>query len=353
MATINSTLQLHDSFSNTLDQIVNALNYTVSAMEEVREQVESPINGEAFKSARAAVDQMNQSMKALESAAQSGVSETQEYNESVKKTENAAKEAAGASKELGDSVKKSGEESQNAAGGFMSTADSISQMLIAAGGYKVLGLVKDGLISAASAAIEFESAITGVYKTVDGSKEQLSKLTDDIKTMTTQIPATTTEIAGVAEAAGQLGIKTQDITSFTRTMIDLGEATNLTSDAAASMLAKFANVTQMDASNYQNLGSVIVDLGNNYATTEADIVNMSTYLASAATLAGFTETDIMALSAAMSSVGIEAEAGGSAMAKLITKMQVAVETGDGLRDWADVAGMSVSEFADNCCTSRR
>ena len=346
MATINSTLQLHDSFSNTLDQIVNALNYTVSAMEEMREQVESPINGEAFKSARAAVDQMNQSMKALESAAQSGVSETQEYNESVKKTENAAKEAAGASKELGDSVKKSGEESQNAAGGFMSTADSISQMLIAAGGYKVLGLVKDGLISAASAAIEFESAITGVYKTVDGSKEQLSKLTDDIKTMTTQIPATTTEIAGVAEAAGQLGIKTQDITSFTRTMIDLGEATNLTSDAAASMLAKFANVTQMDASNYQNLGSVIVDLGNNYATTEADIVNMSTYLASAATLAGFAETDIMALSAAMSSVGIEAEAGGSAMAKLITKMQVAVETGDGLIDFASTADMTAQQFAD-------
>lgn len=344
--TLSSTIELRDSFSNTLDQIVNAVNYTVTAMEQMREKIETPIDDDALRSARAAVEKMNSSFLNMESAAESSANGTEEFTESVEKTENAAKEAAGASQKLGDSIKESGEEGQVAAGGFMSTADSISQMLMAAGGYKVLGMVKDGLVSAASAAIEFESAITGVYKTVDGTKEQLSELSDNIKKMSTEIPATTTEISGVAEAAGQLGIKTQDITSFTRTMIDLGEATNLTSDAAASALAKFANITGMDASKYQNLGSVIVQLGNNFATTEADIVNMSSYLASAAHLAGMAETDIMGLSTAMSSVGIEAEAGGSAMSKLITKMQVAVETGDGLKDWADVANMSIAEFSD-------
>ena len=206
--------------------------------------------------------------------------------------------------------------------------------------------MKDGLVSAASAAIEFESAVTGIYKTVDGTKEQLQGLSDAAMTLASQMPATSTEIAGVMEAAGQLGIATNNVASFAKTMIDLGESTNLTSDAAASMLAKFANVTQMDPSYYENLGSVIVDLGNNFATTEADIVNMSSYLASAGTLAGFTQTDILGLSAAMSSVGIEAEAGGSAMSKLITKMQVAVETGDGLIDFASTADMTAQQFAD-------
>lgn len=344
--TVSSTLELRDSFSNTIEKIVNAVNHTVSAMEQMRENMESPINDEAFKSARAAVDHMNASIHEMEVTMNGANSGTDAFTEAVERTETAAKATETASKQLGEGIEKAGEEGQNASQGFMSTADSISQMLIAAGGYKILGFVKDSLTEAASAAIEFESAVTGIYKTVDGTKEQLQGLSDAAMTLTSQMPATSTEIAGVMEAAGQLGIATNNVASFAKTMIDLGESTNLTSDAAASMLAKFANVTQMEPSYYENLGSVIVDLGNNFATTEADIVNMSSYLASAGTLAGFTQTDILGLSAAMSSVGIEAEAGGSAMSKLITQMQVAVETGDGLIDFASTAGMTAQEFAD-------
>ena len=164
--------------------------------------------------------------------------------------------------------------------------------------------------------------------------------------MALDMPSSATEIAGVMESAGQLGIATESVTDFAKTMIDLGNATNLTADQAASSLAKFANITGMSADNYRSLGSVIVDLGNNFATTEADIVNMSTYLTSAASVAGFAETDIMALSAAMSSVGINAEAGGSSMSKLISMMQTAVEVGgEGLQAFADVANMTAEEFA--------
>lgn len=229
---------------------------------------------------------------------------------------------------------------------FSSAADSLSNLMIAAGGYKVLGFVKDSFVSAASAAIEFESAVTGIYKTVDGTPEQLQALSDAAREMALTMPSTTTEIAGVMESAGQLGIATESVTDFAKTMIDLGNATNLTADQAASSLAKFANITGMSADNYSNLGSVIVDLGNNFATTEADIVNMSTYLTSAASVAGFAETDILALSAAMSSVGINAEAGGSSMSKLISTMQTAVEVGgEGLQAFADVAGMTAQQFS--------
>lgn len=245
------------------------------------------------------------------------------------------------------------QEQANAMGSsFSSAADSLSNLMIAAGGYKIMQMTAAAFHEATSAAIEFESAVTGIYKTVDGTPEQLQAISDAAREMALTMPSTTTEIAGVMEAAGQLGIATDSVSGFAKTMIDLGNATNLTADEAASSLAKFANITGMSADNYSNLGSVIVDLGNNFATTEADIVNMSTYLTSAASVAGFAETDILALSAAMSSVGINAEAGGSSMSKLISEMQTAVEVGgEGLQSFADVAGMTAQQFADEWGTN--
>lgn len=201
------------------------------------------------------------------------------------------------------------------------------------------------LVASAKSAIDFEDAFTGVEKTVDGTQEEMAELKQGIRDMAKEIPSTTTEISAVAEAAGQLGIKTEDILSFTRVMIDLGNSTNLSAEEAASALAKFANVTKMSADDYDKLGATIVALGNNFATTEADIVEMATRLASTGELAGLSESQILSLATAMSSVGIEAEAGGSAMSKLLKQIQVACETGSSdLKDFAKVAGMSTKDF---------
>lgn len=201
-------------------------------------------------------------------------------------------------------------------------------------------------VAAGKASIEFESAFAGVEKTVDGTEEQFAALRQGILDMAEEIPASTTEIAAVAEAAGQLGIATDDVLDFTRVMIDLGEATNLSSDEAASSLAKFANITGTTADEYSRLGSTIVDLGNKFATTERDIVEMATRLASAGTIAGLSEQDILALSTAMSSVGIQAEAGGTAMTQTLSAISKAVsDGGDDLKTFAKVAGVSADEFA--------
>lgn len=253
----------------------------------------------------------------------------QKYKNQIEEVTNKLKTGSEAIKEYGERVEKDGKSIEKA-------GNKISAFSAATAA---------AFVASTKGAIEFESAFTGVEKTVDATDEQLEKMKSQIRQMAKEIPSSTTEISAVAEAAGQLGIATEDIMDFTRVMIDLGNATNLSSDEAASSLAKFANVTKMSAKEYSNLGSTIVALGNNFATTEADIVSMATRLAATGELTGLSQAQIMGLATAMSSVGIEAEAGGSAMSKLLKKIQMAVETGSSdLNKFAKVAGMSSKEF---------
>ena len=201
------------------------------------------------------------------------------------------------------------------------------------------------LIYAAKSAIDFEDAFTGVEKTVDATPKQLAAIKQGIIDMSKEIPSSTTEISAVAEAAGQLGIETDNILSFSRAMIDLGNSTNLTSDEAASQLAKFANIMGMSQKDFDRLGSSIVDLGNHFATTEADIVEMAMRLAGAGKQVGLSEGQVLGLATSLSSVGIEAEMGGSAISKAMVKMQNAVDLGGGkMEKVLKKAGMSLHDM---------
>lgn len=216
-----------------------------------------------------------------------------------------------------------------AALGISKIASEIGQL----GGY----VLQTGLL--------FESAFAGVEKTVDATDAELQQFRSGIREMSTEIPQTAAEIASVAEAAGQLGIRNEYLLGFTEAMSNLGVATNMSATEAATSLARLANITQMPQENFDRLGSTIVALGNNLATTESEITEMGLRLAGAGKQVGMSEAQILGLAGAISSVGIEADAGGSAVSTIMTKMQLAVEQGgESLEQFANVAGMSADEF---------
>lgn len=200
------------------------------------------------------------------------------------------------------------------------------------------------------AAVDYESAFAGVKKTVDETATVSYKnLSDGIRQMAKELPASAVEIANVAEVAGQLGIKAEDILTFSRTMIDMGESTNLSAEEAATAIAKIANILGLTSDEYGRFGASVVDLGNNFATTEKDIVEMTNRLAAGGKLAGLTAPEILGLATAMSSVGIEAEAGGTAMTQTLTAIGNAVslttkDSADDLALIAKVAGTTSEEF---------
>lgn len=135
--------------------------------------------------------------------------------------------------------------------------------------------ISAGVGASVKAAMDWESAWAGVQKTNDGTEQQMQALEEDLRNLATTLPATHTEIAAVAEAAGQLGVGVDDVSEFTETMINLGETTNLSADEAATALARFSNITGTSFSDVDKLGSSLVDLGNNFATTESEILEMS------------------------------------------------------------------------------
>ena len=207
------------------------------------------------------------------------------------------------------------------------------------------GVVVGAMGLATRSTMKWESAWTGVLKTVDGTPKQLAAVETGLRDLAKELPATHEEIAGVAEAAGQLGVKTGDIVKFTKTMINMGESTNLTADEAATSLAQFMNIMGTSQKDVDKLGAAIVGLGNNGASTEKDIVEMGMRLAGAGKQAKLSEGDVLGMANAMASVGIEAEAGGTAMSMVMKKMGNAVDDGGAsLEGFASVAGMSSSEF---------
>lgn len=197
---------------------------------------------------------------------------------------------------------------------------------------------------AMKAANDWQSAWTGVTKTVDGA-DLGGVLEGQLRGLAQKLPASHTEIAAVAEAAGQLGVKRQDVASFTKTMIDLGESTNMSADVAATQIARFNNIMGIANSQAKHLGSAIVDLGNSNATTESEIMDMSMRIAAAGRQVGMTAPEIMALSASLTSVGVGAEAGGTSLSKFFVQMDKAVSRGGkDLEVMAKTAGMTSDQF---------
>ncbi|HEU4542194.1 MAG TPA: phage tail tape measure protein [Jiangellaceae bacterium] len=204
-----------------------------------------------------------------------------------------------------------------------------------------------GLGIAVKAAIDWESAWAGVRKTVEGSPEELAAVESGLRDLATTLPASHREIAAVAEAAGQLGVATGDVVGFTRVMIDLGETTNLSADEAATSIAQLMNVMQTAPQDVGRLGAALVELGNNGASTERDIIQMAQRIAGAGAIIGLSEADVLAFGNALASVGIEAEAGGSAISRVMINIAGAVaEGGEAVAGFARVAGMSAGQFTE-------
>jgi TP901 family phage tail tape measure protein len=230
----------------------------------------------------------------------------------------------------------------NAAGSTGDLLGGISSVLSTVGVVKGLQEVYDTLEQCVEVSAQFETAMAGVKRTVGGSDDFIAGLGESFKKLSTEMPITSEELASIATTAGQLGIAQQNVESFTSVMAQLATTTDLTADDAATLLAQFSNIT--GTTDFERLGSTVAALGDSTATTASKVVQMSQGMAASASQAGMSERDILAISAAVGSLGIEAQAGSTAMSTLISTLYKSTETGDKLEQFASVAGMTAEQF---------
>ena len=232
------------------------------------------------------------------------------------------------------------------------TTDSANRMLNFSRGWTVAGAaIGASLVGVAKAAVDYEAALAGVKKTTDPTALQFSAFEQGFRNLANTIPVSAKELANMGAMAGQLGIHNESLLTFVETMAKLQTATNIIGEEGAAELAKFMNIMGTSQDRVSNLGSSLVDLGNNFATTEKDILDMALNLAGAGKQIGLSEGSVFGLATALSSVGIEAEKGGSAFSKIMIQMATAVDdmdtsAGSKLSEFAGVSGMAAEAFAE-------
>lgn len=254
--------------------------------------------------------------------------------------------ASGTTRKFGSDVQQSGKRAANAATGLAATA--------AMAGKAILLGIGGAMAVSAKAAVEFESSLTGVAKTTnlaggafDRANSPLAQFGDQLRRLAlTEVPLNVNELAKIAELGGQLGVAVPDLIDFTEVVAKLGVTTNLATQEGATGLARFMNIMRTDFANVDRIGSAIVALGNNFATTEAEILGFAVRLAPIGATVGATESEILALSTALTSLGIPAERGGTALQRVFIKMKSAVDGGgDSLAAFARATGMTEEAFS--------
>ncbi len=331
--------------------------------------------GEAVKATRTQVEQTTKRIQTLKQAQKEAAKEqeklanaTTDDAEEKKKNEARTQELAAAQERLARELAKAEAnlrrdqkalmeasvaatgfgKASSALSDFSSKAGKVSNRLTETGGSLTRSLTMPlaaFAVASGKVAIDVDTSLTGVRKTVDMTEQGYQKLKQGAIELSKTQPVNPQSILDMEALGAQLGWTNENLQDFSMTVNGLEISTDMGAEQAATNLAQFANVTNMAQGAASNYASAIVDLGNHLATTESKISDMSLNMASAGAQAGMSQADILGVAAAAASLGLEAQSGGSAFSRTINKIGTAVSTNSPkVEQWAELAGMSAEKF---------
>lgn len=197
---------------------------------------------------------------------------------------------------------------------------------------------------------ELETAITKVEKTTGLLRTKTEQLAETLSDLSKNItPTATTELLRYAEVAGQLGTKsTADILNLVSAADALENSTNLAGDAAVEILARILTMTGEGIPAIQNLASSVVALGNDFAATEADIVQMTKEIVTGTREIGLGSSAAAAFGVTLAELGQPAERSRTAIQRLAGSIKEAsLKGGEDLERISMITKMTGDEIQKN------
>lgn len=214
----------------------------------------------------------------------------------------------------------------------------------------VTGAVAAGgaLVAATKTALDFQDAMAGVSKTVEGTPDQIAEIGRQLLDLSTNIPVSATDLAAIAQELGALGVPRGEIAETARVVAELAAATvGLTPEAAAEAFGKLGNVLKIHGPDVERFGSSLVALGNAGASSEGDIITVATRFGAAGSQAKLSAAQVLGFASAIASLGVEPEAAGSSLSRLFNNVTKYIGTGDKkIKAFAKTAGVSVEQFSN-------
>lgn len=199
-------------------------------------------------------------------------------------------------------------------------------------------------ISSFNAFKDYEMALARLKAALPDAGEDIERLNQAALEMSETIPVSYEEIMAIMTSLAKAGVPVGEIDGMTLAMARMSAVTGMTAEEVGTSMVMFMNSMGLPMGNVDQLGAALVRLADESIATEGDIFSMATRMAATSNLAGLSATEVLSLSAAFASMGVDAEAGGSAASKLMKKMQLAAETGKGIEGFADVMGVSTEDF---------
>ena len=213
--------------------------------------------------------------------------------------------------------------------------------------YKTLGVAASGAFAGmVGAAMKFEDAFTGVERTSGLVGNDLHDLKEELIQLSVEMPESFENLSGIATLGGQLGIAGDAVAGFSETVAMFAATTDASIDATATGFGRIAQLTGASQSSFENIGSAIYEVGVNSVATETEIMNVAQEIATSGDLAGFTTDQIIGLSGALASLGVQPERARGNMQRIFANIDQSVSlSGENLQKFASLSGMTAEEFS--------
>lgn len=179
-------------------------------------------------------------------------------------------------------------------------------------------------------AANFETAMLGVAKQVDGARDSSGKLTSvyyemgkQIQQLGREIPLATNEIADMVTAGSRMGVARDQLIDFTRTSAMMADAFELPAGELADSMGKIAGLFKIPIPAIGELADSINYLDDNAISKGGDIIEFLTRTGGVASAVRVTGQEMAALGSTLLTLGERTETAGTATNAMFQKFAAA------------------------------